>query len=190
MTRNKEGLDINAPCSGSVHFSFEWGAPLTKTGKPTRIGYRICGKQDCTNLAHITQSPYMAKKYLGYLPNLKRRYKVIPADPQDLIRVAEQSTILSRPEFCQIPTCTKPHNSLGLCKAHIGQFDKWRIANPSYKLKKFTAADIERYLQPAKGWDLSFRERYCHVPQCKGEYLARGLCNRHYDRWRHWKDNK
>ena len=190
MTRNKEGLDINAACSASVHFSFEWGAPLTKTGKPTRIGYRICGNQDCTNLAHITQSAYLAKKHLGYLPNLKRKYKVFPAEPQELIRVAEQSGMLSAPESCQIQTCKRPHRSLGLCKAHYRQFEKWRYANPDYKLKRFTSADIEKYLQPAKGWKLTFRDRYCHVPECKGEYLARGLCNKHYDRWKDWKAGK
>lgn len=188
MTRNKEGLDINAYCSASVHFSFEWGAPLTKTGKPTRIGYRICGNQDCTTQAHITQSAYMAKKYLGYLPNLKRKFKVFPAEPVELIRVAEQSGMLARPKTCGIQTCTNGHHSLGMCKAHVSQFDRWRIANPDYKLKRFTSADIEKYLQPARGWDLTFRDRYCHVPGCKDDYWSRGLCTKHYDRWRDWKN--
>jgi hypothetical protein len=190
MTRNKEGLDINAYCYEATNFSFEWGAPVTKTGKPYRIGYRICGNADCMNKAHITQSPYMAKKHLGYLPNLKRRYEVIPAEPADLIKIAERATIHSRPKTCQVNTCTKPHKQLGLCKAHVGQFAKWREANPSYRLKRFTAADINQYVQPNKGWDMKVCDRYCHVPDCKNDYWARGLCAKHYDRWRHWKEEK
>lgn len=187
MTRNKEGLDISARCLPATRFSFDWGAPITKDGMPVQVGYRICGNLDCTQSKHITQSRYIAKKIYGYLPSLKRTFKVVPAPVELLTSLAQPVDRDKTPSKCKVPLCQRKHRALNLCNAHHNQLYRIRLQQGRTARMKRDNSDIDRYVLPPAGNELKAKDRYCHYPECDRGYFARGLCKTHHKRWLRWK---
>jgi hypothetical protein len=106
----------------------------------------------------------------------------------DLIEAAQKVNRKKLPDYCGIENCGRPYRALNLCWTHYIRLYKWRKAT-NWQPPKYEFFDVEPYVQPFKGlYEIDVRELYCHVPDCKGEYQARGLCKSHYLMW--WKGKK
>lgn len=187
MSRNKEGLDFEARCLPSKRYSDDWGCSLDQQGNPWRVGYRICKHSDCIQPRHITQSPYIAKKIYGYLPDLKRRFRALPAEAQLLEKLAKPVDKFNPPSRCKVPGCKRKHRALNLCNAHHAQHYRLRLEKGKPKRVKRDNSEIDQYARPAAGNALKAKDRYCHYPDCTMDYFARGLCKVHHKRWLRWK---
>lgn len=187
MGLNRENLDASAPCTAATFFCDRRMVPLTRSGKPFRVGYRICKKFDCIQPKHITRSRYIAKKVYGKLPPLYKKYKVEPLTYEELVKIAKPVDRDNAPVTCQVPGCNRKHRGLNLCNAHHGQYYRYRQERGLNNRVKRDNSDIEQYMIPPKGNDLLARERYCHYPECARPYWSRGLCKTHHKRWLRWK---
>ena len=190
MGKNTDNLDASAPCKPAARFSFAWQQPVDKQGKPYLRGYRICKNADCVQEQHITQSRFIAKRVYGYVPNLYRLWKVPPVTIEQLREIARPVDRYIRIEKCQVPECNEPHQALHLCSPQHNQLYRWRMSKGLKERQKRDNSDIEQYMLPPLGNDLKAKDRYCHYPECKMPYFARGLCKVHHKRWLRWKERQ
>lgn len=189
MAVNKENLDAKARCIPATYFCEYRNCPIDRTGKPFKVGYRICKNFDCIQSAHITQSRFIAKRIYGTLPDLHRRFKVIPMPAEELTKLARPVDRDNAPKNCAVQNCREPHRALGLCHQHHNQLYRHRAQMGKPKRMKRDNSDIEQYMIPVAGNHLKAKDRYCHYPECTRDYFARGLCKTHHKRWLRWKQS-
>jgi hypothetical protein len=104
---------------------------------------------------------------------------------QDLLDAAGRVNRKKIPEYCGIKNCARPYRALNLCWTHYIRLYKWRKSN-AWKLEQYDFQDMTPFVQSFKGqYRIDVRELFCHVPDCKSAYHARGLCRSHYLMW--WK---
>jgi len=185
-----KGKEMKARCSPATYFCEFRKIPLDRKGEPFRRGFRLCGKFDCIEVTHITQSRYIAKKIYGRVPLLYKKNKVAPVPIQLLLQLAKPVDRFDPPKLCKVPECKKPHRGLGLCNAHHNHLYRYRASLGKPERIRQDNSEIDKYVLPAKGNALTAKERYCHYPECTKSYFARGLCKIHHKRWMRWRKDQ
>lgn len=79
---------------------------------------------------------------------------------------------------CSIPACSRGASSRGWCKAHYKRFYKWGDPEGSAPPRQCMPSPVSGEPISARGLD------GCVVDNCGRELVARGMCRRHYARWR------
>lgn len=113
----------------------------------------------------------------------------IPASPAtfDEILAVMKNQGRTPPEYCGVANCARPHRAANVCQQHYMRVYNYYIRKgwewPDFRSQFVPDVDVFEYVQPAKGFYLSPKNRKCHVPGCMQRYMGRGLCVKHYSRW-------
>lgn len=92
------------------------------------------------------------------------------------------------PEFCGVPNCARPHRKVNVCQAHFSRvhayYRRHNLPFPKFREDfRFDVPSVLPYVQPRRDKDITVAQKRCHVPNCVGKYMGRGLCTKHYNRW-------
>lgn len=114
----------------------------------------------------------------------KKRVYALKADSNQLVDTVRFIREVENVSFCGLDKCAREHYRANLCQAHYQQY--WKIKRErGLDRIRIDRTDALRYAQPAIGRQLKASEAFCHVPNCRGVYGARGLCRSHYKQF--WK---
>lgn len=151
-----------------------------------------CKVTDCPN--KVAYADLCSTHYKHKLAGKLVFEEYVPASPATVeeIMAVMSNTSRNPPEYCGVRNCARPHDAANVCRPHYmrayNYHAKRRLEWPNFRIQTVYDADVTKYAKPPKHFYLTPKERKCHVPNCYGKYMGRGLCKKHYSRW--YKTNR